>query len=282
MILVMHWAVKQQRLAKLVQANHISLSIDDRKDYRVLRFRCSMPCPVLQQDTSGQESRVQGPDTVSHRETLEDWCSASVLACEGILGVCKVAGDVPENTLESHDIDKSEAMSKSIPELLRRACQNPDGTVDSEALNRITKNVRHFASDQGPSVAKAGKLLVSGGTFPNLVYLSFDPAHQVRIASKDPLQALPDFEKQWCRLFSGKNALLPAIHHSKVWQSKLLACQNEVLKVHGTQGGISRAVQSLSHAPHRFDSAATPLFKFCALVRAIALLCGMQAADAAW
>ena len=44
------------------------------------------------------------------------------------------------------------------------------------------------------NVAKVGKLLASGGKLKNLVYLSFDAAHQIRIASKDPLQALPDFE----------------------------------------------------------------------------------------
>ena len=42
--------------------------------------------------------------------------------------------------------------------------------------------------------------------------------------------------------------------------------------------GTEHAVQSLSFAPHRFDSAASPLFKFCSLIGAIALLCGMQAA----
>ena len=284
MILVMHWAVKERRLDRLLQSTSISISIDDRKDYRIVRYRCNLPRP--ESTVQGPRSNVQ-PGEVSIEShaalpsSLEDWSATPALAASGILGVYRVGADVAENTLESHDMDKSEAMSKTLLEIVKRACQNPDGESDSTAVDHICRSIRHFASDQGPNVAKVGKLLASGGKLKNLVYLSFDAAHQIRIASKDPLQALPDFEKQWSRLFSGRNALLPAIHHSKVWQTKLLACERMILKAHGSQGGLDRAVQSLSFAAHRFDSAATPLFKFCSLIRAIALLCGMQAADVA-
>ena len=43
MILVMHWAVKKYRKERLLQASSISISIDDRKDYRVMRYRCDLP-----------------------------------------------------------------------------------------------------------------------------------------------------------------------------------------------------------------------------------------------
>ena len=276
MILVMHWAVKEMRIKKLMQSKNISISVDDRKEYRLVRYRCSMPvAEPAQQDPEPVEqtdrSKVQGP------MSLQEWASHDVLASEGVLGVFKVGVD---DSLESHDMDKSESMAKSIWEILKRMCQDPEGQCNSEALDHVAQSIRHFASDQGPNIAKVGKLLMSGGKFPNLVYLSFDAAHQIRIASKDPLHALPAFNQQFHRLFSGPNALLPAIQHSKAWQSKLLTCQQMVLKKHGVQGGIDKALKSLSYAPHRFDSAATPLFKFCALIRAIAFLCGMQAADA--
>jgi len=197
-----------------------------------------------------QEPSARGP---ARPKTLDEWAELPVLAASGILGVYRVGADVPENTLQSHDEDKSEAMAKTVLEVIKRSCQDPEGQVDSEALEKVLMNVRHFASDQGPNVAKVGKVLVAGQKLKNLVYLSFDPAHQIRIASKDPLHALPDFDRQWQRLFSGKSALLPAIQHSKVWQTKLLACEREILRVHGSQGGCDRAVQSLSFAPHRFD-----------------------------
>eukprot|EP00438_Fugacium_kawagutii_P023201 Skav215062 [mRNA] locus=scaffold1021:443696:444526:- [translate_table: standard] len=271
MILVMHWAVKQRRLQKLLRSTSISISTDDRKDYRVVRYRCNLGVPG-----------TSGPQDLAAGDGLGEWLAREALASEGVLGVFRVGSDVPENTLESHDKDKSESMAETILEVLKRACESPEGQCDRAALDKLCSSIRHFGSDQGPNVAKVGKVLLSTNKLPNLIYLSFDPAHQIRIASKDPLQALPQFEKQWTRLFSGKLALLPAIHHSKAWQAKLFACQQEVLKVHGNQASIDRAVQSLSFAPHRFDSAATPLFKFCCLIRAISLLCGMQAADVSW
>ena len=263
----MHWAVKQMRLQRLLQSKSISISVDDRKDYRLLRYRCSA--------NPGPRSEVQGP------RSLQEWSEMPALAVEGLLGVYRVGADVPENTLESHDLDKSQAVADSIRAILKRAAQDPEGQVDRNALKHLQENIRHFASDQAGNAAKAGRILASQGKFPNMIYVNFDAAHQIRIAAKDPLHALPEFDRQWHRLFGGKSALLPAIHHSKVWQSKLMACQREVLKVHGAQGGVERAIQSLSFALHRFDSTATPLFKFCCLTRSIALLCGMQAADVA-
>ena len=264
MILVMHWAVKQRRKERLLASRHVSISIDDRKEYRVVRYRCSLPSSPSQADSSA---------------TLEDWCSTCTLAAEGLLGVYRVGADVPENTLESFDVDKSEAMVQTVKEVLRRAVQDPEGQVDQDARDHLKQTIRHFASDQGPSVAKAAKIIATDGDLPNLVYVSFDGAHQIRIASKDPLHVLPAFEQQWKRLFSRGSALLPAIQHSKAWQAKLVACQKKVLEVHGSQGGLERALQTMSFAAHRFDSAASPLYKFCSMVRAIALLCGMQAVD---
>ena len=266
MILVMHWAVKELRLKKLMQSNNISISVDDRKEYRVVRYKCSVPFA----EPSNQEPRMQAPPS------LAEWAAQGVLASEGVLGVMKVGVD---DSAESHDTDKSEYMAKTMWEILKRASESPEGQCNEEALDHLAKSIRHFASDQGPNVAKAGKVLASSGKYPNLVYLTFDAAHQIRIASKDPLHALPAFDQQFHRLFSGPEALLPAIQHSKAWQSKLLTCQEMVLKAHGSQGGLDRALKSLSYAPHRFDSAATPLFKFCSMIRAIAFLCGMQAAD---
>jgi len=197
----------------------------------------------------------------------------------GLLGVYRTGQDVPENTLEAHDADTSIAMAKTVHELIRRACMDPDGQLDQVALDLIKSNIRHFASDQGPSVSKCGKVLASDGQLGSLVYCSFDAAHQVRIGCKDPLQALPGFEAQWKALFGGKEALLPSIQNSDVWTARLLAAQQKVLEMYGRQGVLEKTLKTFSFAPQRFDSAASPLLKYCCLIRAIAVLCGMQAAD---
>ena len=105
-------------------------------------------------------------------------------------------------------------------------------------------------------------------------------AHQVRIASKDPLHAQEPFQRQWERLFSARHALVPDIQYSEVWRSRLIAAQAEVLKSCRTQGAdINKILHTFSFAKQRFDSTATPMLKYCCMIRAIALVCAMQAAD---
>ena len=274
MILVMHWAVKSLRLNRLAEAKSISLSVDDRKDFRLLRYRCNLPSPSPESKVQGSQNATKGPSC------LEEWCDTCPLAAEGLLGVYRLGQDVPENTLEAHDADKSVSMAKTVHELIKRACSDPEGVIDQSSYEDIKANIRHFASDQGPSVNRCGKVLASDGLLANLVYCSFDAAHQVRIGCKDPLQALPGFETQWKQLFGGKEALLPSIQNSEVWTAKLLAAQNKVLEVYGKQGSLEKTIKTFSFAPQRFDSSASPLLKYCSLIRAIAVLCGMQAADA--
>ena len=256
---------QDQRLEKLKETQAISISVDDRKDYRLLRY-CSSPQP-----------KAQSP---RNPLSLQGWCDVRPAVHEGLLGVYQTGQDVAENTLESHDEDKSKAMAQSIEVMLRRSCEDAEGVVDEAALQHVMHHIKHFASDQGPSVGKCGKVLASSQSFPNLSYVSFDPGHQVRIAMKDPLEALPEFQQQWDRLFAGKDALLPTIQNSDAWRAKLLAAQKKVLEVHETLGGIDRALKTFSFAPQRFDTSASPLMKYCCLIRAIAVLCGAQAVDA--
>ena len=220
MIMVMSWVVKEAQKDLLLQADSISLSVDDRKDYRILRYRCSAKPKALAAYTGLFEG--PGPAGPQVPETLAEWALAAPAACEGVLGVYRTGGDVPENTLELHDDDKSEVMANSIQELVRRACQDPAGQVDEDALQHIQGHVRHFASDQCAAAQKCGKLLSRQASLAKLVWVSADPAHQVRISCKDPLHAVPDFEDQWQRLFAGRHALIPDIQNSEVWKSRLI------------------------------------------------------------
>ena len=238
MLLVMHWAVKTLRKKRLLESQSVSISVDDRKEYRVLRYRCNLRPPG---------SKATG---------LEEWCTKDALAADGILGVYRVGSSHLDSSIESHDMDKSEAMAKTVQLIVRRSLEDAEGNVDEADVSKVLASIRHFASDQGPSVQKAAKVLASDSKLPNLVWVSFDAAHQLRIASKDPLNALPEFEKQWARLFGGSNALLPAIQYSKVWQAKLTACQQAILEKHGSQAGVTRAIESIGYAAHRLPCCA--------------------------
>ncbi|CAE7364086.1 unnamed protein product [Symbiodinium microadriaticum] len=175
--------------------------------------------------------------------------------------------------------DKAQAMTSSVLDLLTEACRDPEGKVDSEALQHLRAHVRHCASDQCPTVQKSGKQLATCAELPNLAWLSYDPAHQIRIAFQDPLHAVPDFNEQWQLLFAGRHALIPDIKNSEVWKNRLLAAQKAVLDKHGSQAGLEKTMRAFSFAQPRFDSTATPMMKYCLLVRAIAILCAMQAVD---
>ncbi|CAE6915014.1 unnamed protein product [Symbiodinium sp. CCMP2592] len=186
------------------------------------------------------------------------------------------------STRQEHDADKSQVMADSIGIVIDRACQDPEGKTDEESCSRLKLHVRHFAADQCTSARKCGRLLVTGGQYPNLVWVSHDPAHQVRIAYQDPLHAMPEFQDQWERLFApgkGKHALIPDIQNSEVWKARLMAAQQEVLRLHGSQAGVEKVIRALSFSQPRFDSSATPMLKYLCMIRAMAVLCAMQAAD---
>ena len=191
--------------------------------------------------------------------------------------VHRIGGSVREQQLEIHDEDKAQIMTSSVLDLLIEACRDPEGKIDSEALQHLQAHARHCASDQCPAVQKSGKQLATCSELPNLVWLSYDPAHQIRIAFQDPLHAVTDFNEQWQQLFAGRHALIPDIKNSEIW--KLLAAQRAVLDKHGSQSGLERTMRAFSFAQPRFDSTATPMMKYCLLARAIAILCAMQAVD---
>ena len=144
LIMVMHWAVKYFRKEKLQHARSISISVDDRKEYRLLRYRCSLQ-PSAHQSAGSAGDRSPGPQVpVAHGfRALEEWCSdCPTLATEGLLGVHRIGGSVREQQLEIHDEDKAQVMTSSVLDLLIEACRDPEGKVDSEALQHLQAHVR--------------------------------------------------------------------------------------------------------------------------------------------
>jgi len=183
MITIMHWVTRSLRQKRLKQARSISLSVDDRADFRVVRYRCAMA------------SGSSGSDGLA-ATSLKEWTEMSPLVQEGVLGVFRSGGNVEANTIESHDADKSQSMADSILAMSRQAFEDLEGKVDEDALQQFLKQVRHFAADQGTAAQKCGQILANHEALPNLAWVGQDPAHQVRIASKDPLHANENFGEQ--------------------------------------------------------------------------------------
>ena len=68
-----------------------------------------------------------------------------------------------------------------------------------------------------------------------------DPAHFIRTAIKTPLEETGNFAKQHHELFGKKHALLKDLQHSRMWQARLDACQNVLVKFQSDGAGPSRS-----------------------------------------
>ena len=282
MIRIMRWVVWSQRYQALQKADSISISLDDRADFRVVRYRCSFR--ACSDFVAALAPAVPAVQSLTRESSLDEWCDAEVLTTEGILAVIRTGGDTSSNTINSHNEDKSEKMAQTVLEALKAACRNMDKQLDEDAHSRICSRVRHYASDQGGSAHKCGELLSQHADLPNLLWVSADMAHQVRIASKDPLYADDNFKAQWDRLFNARHALVPDIQNSEVWKSRLIAAQKHFLSSSSRTSSantpvVDKVLKTFSFAKQRFDSTATPMMKYCCMLRPIAVLCAMQAAD---
>ena len=229
-----------------------------------------------QQSTRAEGGEIRcdrrGPDTRHNGNT-------NLYRAEGVLGVLRHGGTASTAEIEDFDEDKSSQLKESIIKAVELLCTPMSGLTDTALVQHILFSVRHYISDGGSSVQRAGHMLAQG-EMPNLILVQRDPAHFVRIASRDPPFCMDGFNAQYDRLFNQRRALVPDIMNSTVWQARLMACQKSVLATYGQQGGgLSTALRHLSFAKQRFDSYAAPLRKYCCLIRAIAALLAVTAAD---
>ena len=238
---VMAEVFRERKREILRAATSISLSLDDRKDYRLLRFRCDC----------GPSLAHYGRPHTSRPGVFQ-----------GVLGVLRGGGVTSTLQMEDMETDKGEALADSIKLAIRHLC-TPMGRsdLDADLNNHVLNSVTRYMADGGSVVQKAGVCLLHD-CMPNIVLISRDPSHTLRIAFKDPLEAEPLFKEQWERLFNRQRALIPDIMNSTSWQQKLMACQSRTLE-HGTQGGdLNKVLRHLRYAPQRFDSYARPIQRY--------------------
>jgi hypothetical protein len=295
MIQVMAWVLRSQRLKRLKAAASISISVDDRAEFRLVRYRCSYDSPESFAAACSEDEKLDLP-FLNSSSKLEDWCALKAPVHDGVLAVIRSGGNVKSNTIASHDADKSERMAQTVMEALRQSCADVDNNVDEALFDEICRKVQHYVSDQGGSAHRCGQLLSRNAELCNFVWVSCDVAHQVRIASKDPLHANDHFKQQWDRLLNAKHALIPDIQNSEVWKSRLISAQKVLLRaqavhaVHAVPAApacsdasvmleVDKVMHTFSFAKQRFDSTAVPMMKYCCMLRATAVVCAMQAAD---
>ena len=186
MVSAMAEAVRASQRDILRKARSVSIAVDDRKDFRLIRFRCDY---VNVNSVSGNQHSATG-----------------ILSCR------RLGGCASWQAIEDFDQDKSRDMADSILRAIDAFC-TVDGALDVSLRDHIVQNVRHFIADGGSSAQRAGRMLARGD-FPNLVLVARDPAHTARITVRDPLRSAPRFAEIWGMLFDQQHALVPNIMNS--------------------------------------------------------------------
>ena len=278
MVRVMALVVRLTKKARLRACTAISIGIDDRGAYRLITYRCDTPCPSAEVtmrvgelgSSTSQSSRVG--ESGSSISQWTGWTS-------GCLGVLRRGGNASSKTLEDADDDYSQTMAQSIVRAFRNIATGVDGVCDEHISTWMMNRVRIGIADGAASAQKCLKFLACG-PMPNMWIVGRDHAHAVRIATRDPLLSVEQFEAWWQDVFDSQFALVPAIQNSEEWSEKLLLCQKLVLGSRGAQGaGLKVVARCLSFAKQRFDSVATPMRQFCCLLTAIAMLLAHVASD---
>ena len=244
---------KKREIIRVAEA--MTLSFDDRKGYKLVRFRVdtlrSAPAASL--------------------EVSATWKS---VASEGIVGCLQC---LRGSTLEDLADDYAVNAAREVMTMLERFCQPPSQPKDASLLDYMRTIIVGVVADGAlQKAAHALKLMY----FPGIVLIARDPAHFIRIACRDPLTRTGRFEKQYERLFTGKDALFKKINFSVGMKARLEACQHLVLESHGEQGGgVNKILKHFNFVQPRFESWVEPRRRYACLLLAIILLLAEIAGD---
>lgn len=313
MVRVMAEALRARKRAWVRSAFSITLSIDDKGPYRLIRFKADAAAPWLVGPV-GRRARRAGVGEAAGAGVGEAAGVPDAAGLPDVAGTCggdgagkaaRVGGGATDGALgrptspgaragvlgvlhtghnlepEDFDEDYTERMCATVLEAIRRFCtphppgRPRDGECDEALTHHFLSSVRVYMADGGPCVQKCGAFLQR--SCPNLIIVARDPTHYIRIACRDPLHREERFAAQWRRLFDSRHALIADVKNSDQWKARLEACQRRVLAVDGSQGGgLTSVLKHLSFAKQRFDSFVGPRRKYICLLQAIVmLLCGI-------
>ena len=254
---IMQEVIRLDKREMLRQSKAISLSFDDRKGYKLVRYRAAL-------------GRIGDSAPAAPQGAAE---AKEAVACEGILGCIQC---LRGSTLEDLADDYAARAAREVVALISRFCTPLGDVQDDNLFSHIVKTVRSICCDG--ALQKVAAVLRS--TFTEVVLIQRDPAHFIRIACMEPLVRTGRFEAQHKRLFTAKHALLKSVQFSDALQARLEACQRIVVQSRGCQGGdVRHIMRHFSFAAHRFESWAGPRRKYACCVHAVALLLCEMAGD---
>jgi hypothetical protein len=235
---------REQKRNWLRHASSIAISLDDRRAWKILRFRCD---------------HMKGFQT-------------------GVLGVLHRGGD-GVSEVEAWDEDFCRREAESVMKAIRMFCISLLSGFDEGLFEHIRSCTHVYASDGCAAALKTGRMLKTSH-LTKIAFMIRDPAHAIRIAGRDPLHAEERFGAFWTRVFDSKHALCRDIQCSDQMRAKLESCQERVVQVMGSQGGgLQSILKHLSAAKQRFESFASPARRYCLLLTSMALFLALIAND---
>ena len=218
MTTIMAEVVREQKRMHLKQAESVSISVDDRGEFRLVRYRCSFKPGTC--DGTGW-----------HRESEAMRSATGDYAREGVLALLRKHDNSSGMSLVDVDEDYSYEMKESIVRAVRRLFTPLHGVCDETEVQRFMCKVNTYVADGASSAQKAGAVMqAQGGGFPFLYLVLRDAAHQLRISTMGPLKYHTDFEAFWNRIFDERHALAPDLQNSSVWKEFLELAQNTFWK----------------------------------------------------
>jgi hypothetical protein len=147
MVRIMAYAILARRRTLLLEARFVGIGLDDRKEYRIVRFTCDTPQGVRK---------------------------------FGCLGVLRRGGEFSTRGLEHCDDDYSRRMASSVVQCIREIATNRlTKTVDEDVVRAICRKVVCGVADGGSSAQKCLKFLATD-YMPNLLWCGRDRAHAAR------------------------------------------------------------------------------------------------------
>ena len=192
-------------------AYSITISLDDKKPHRLIRFKADCLLHVPKREGSicetGHVRSDAGQTALRHSSAGQTaLCHSSagqtalcqegggdhidvrgpstyphLGACSGIIGVIWLHhGD----DIETFDEDASQRMCDTILASIRSFCTPYASPCDEGLVQHFLNSVRVYMADGDSSAQKCGKLLSK--SCPNLIVVGRDPTHAIRIGCKEP------------------------------------------------------------------------------------------------
>ena len=251
----------------LRNATSISLSLDESRYVKVIRYRADVPAS----GGGGGWARNFG---------ASGYCHIGVL---GALDCSKRhAADFEEDHAVTAVNQLDSFLTKLCTPLGRRGIRKALPLACDESLkSHVMRTVTSVSAD-GASKERRAVFLAARDLFPNLLLVIRDPAHAIRIAAKS-LHCDDVFGDVWHALFDGRHALAPDIMNSAKWHNLFVAIQQDNILPLAEPGigrkPLDRVVRNLSFAKQRFNSTAGPVGKIALMLLPVATLLAYISSD---